>query len=143
MTTTEQIVKAAEELGKLIAKHPATEKYESTVKKLRDDVEAQRTLNDYYRHLATIAEKENRQEPIEVDDKRKVDELHDKVVSHPVLRNLQMVQMDYLDLIRRVDEAMSANTFQMPGPAGGGPGVSGTSGGAPLTQPMGESSVMP
>ena len=123
-------MKAAQDLGKLIADHPATEKYEAMVKKLKDDVEAQRVLNDYQRHLATIAEKESQRQPIEVDDKKKVQTLHDQVVSHPLLRDLQIVQMDYLDLIRRVDEAMTAHTFNAPG------GPSGMAPGSPLLEPQ-------
>ena len=55
---------------------------------------------------AVIAEKEARQQPIEVEDKRKLEQLHQKVIEHPLLRDLQVVQMDYLDLMRKVDEAL-------------------------------------
>ena len=40
MATTDEILKAAQDLGKLIAKHAATKQFDDMVKQLRDDVEA-------------------------------------------------------------------------------------------------------
>ncbi len=117
MATTEEILKAAQDLGKLIATHPATEKFDAMVKKLSDDVEAQRVLNDYHRQAALIADKESQQQPIEVDDKKKLEQLHQQVIQHTLLGDLQVVQMDYLDLMRRVDEAMASQTFGASGRA--------------------------
>jgi hypothetical protein len=42
-----------------------------------------------------------------VEDKRQLERLQKAVVMNPTLRELQMVQMDYVDLMRRVDEAMA------------------------------------
>ena len=107
MATTQEIISAAEALGKLIARHDATVKFEAAVKKLRDDAEAQRALNDFNRHMAALSEKESKGEPIEVEDKRKLERLQEAVIGNEVLRTFQMVQMDYLDLMRKVDEAIS------------------------------------
>ena len=107
MTTTDEVLTAARELGKLVAGHDAAKKFEQMISGLRDDNDAQRLLNDYNRHLNTIAEKESAGKPIEVEDKKKLEDLQAKVIQHPVLRNLQIVQMDYLDLMRRVDEEIS------------------------------------
>ncbi len=107
MATTEEILEAARQLGKLLASHPAAIRFEETVRKLQNDVDAQRVLNDYNRHLETLAQKQAAGQPIEVEDKRRLDALQQKVIEHPLLQELQVVQMDYLDLMRRVDEAMS------------------------------------
>ncbi len=109
MATTEEILNAARELGKLLATHEAATRFEATVRKLQGDIDAQRILNDYNRHLESLAEKESAGRPIEVEDKRKLDALQKQVMSNPLLQELQVAQMDYLDLMRRVDEAMSPN----------------------------------
>lgn len=106
MATTEEILNAARALGKLITQHPATQKFQAAVKKLDSDVEAQRTLNDYSRHLSALAQKEAQGQPIEVEDKHRLDNLQSRVIRNPLLRDLQITQMDYLDLMRQVDEAM-------------------------------------
>jgi len=126
MATTQEILDAATELGKKIAGHESARKLEDSLKKLQDDVESQRLLNDYQRHLQSLAQKQQRQQPIEVEEKRKLEELQGKVIRDTVLRDLQMAQMDYLDLMRRVDDAMTGNiedggTAQGQGPAAASP----------------------
>ncbi len=109
MATTQEILDSATELGKKIASHDSARKLEDAMSRLRDDVEAQRLLTDYQRHLQTLGEKESRQQPIEVEDKRKLEDLQGKVIRNTILRDLQMAQMDHLDLMRRVDEAMTGD----------------------------------
>ena len=108
MTSTEQIVKAATELGKLITEHDAAKKFDEMAKKVRDDTEAQRLLADYSRHMQAIQEKQAAGKPIEVEDKRKLEKFQQDMAAHSLLRDLQIIQMDYLDLMRRVEDAMQA-----------------------------------
>jgi len=118
MATTQEIIDAAVQLGKLIATHQAAIGFDDTVKQFKDDVEAQRLMTDYQRHLAKISEKESKGEPIEVEDKRQIEKFQGEVIRHPVLRDLQIKQMDYLDLMRRVDEAIASRSA--PGGAAAG-----------------------
>lgn len=122
MATTQEILKAANALGQLIASHDSMKKYEDAVRKLQGDVEAQRVLNDYNRHLQKLAEKEQTGKPIEVAEKQQLEKLQGAVVRNAVLRQFQMAQMDYLDLMRMVDEAMSGMPEAPEGiaPAGAG-----------------------
>jgi cell fate (sporulation/competence/biofilm development) regulator YlbF (YheA/YmcA/DUF963 family) len=107
MASTEEILKTARQLGEMIGEHPAAKKYETVLKKLQDDTAAQRALTDYNRHAQSLARKEHEGKPIEVEDKRKLDALQKAVMTNDVLGELQMAQMDYLDLMRKVDDAMS------------------------------------
>ena len=109
MSTTDQVIKAATELGKLIAEHSDAKKFDATTNLVHEDTEAQRILNDYNRHLMTIHEKETQGKPIEVEDKRKLESCQQQVIQSSTLRNLQVAQMDYLDLMRRVEEAMQGS----------------------------------
>lgn len=117
MATTQEILASARELGKLIATHPAAVKFEDIVQKLQADVEAQRLMTDLNRHIEALGEKEAQGKPIEVADKRKLEDLQNKMIRHPLLSQFQMVQMDYLDLMRQVDEAL---TGESPAAAPGG-----------------------
>ncbi|MEE9211368.1 MAG: YlbF family regulator [Phycisphaeraceae bacterium] len=121
MATTQDIQNAARELGKLIATHEAAVKFEATLKKLDADIEAQRVLNDYNRHLTMIAQKEQNSAPIEVEDKRKLEQLHNQVVQNPLLREFQVAQMDYVDLMRGVEEAMAGRPAAAPNVAATSP----------------------
>lgn len=129
MPSTDQILQKARELGELIGQHDAAKKLEDVLKRLEQDTDAQRLLNDYNRHLQTLSEKQQQGQPIEVEDKQKLEQLQKQVVTNKVLRDFQSAQMDYVDLMRRVDEAM---TGQTPGSAGGAGAEAAAS---PLTNP--------
>jgi cell fate (sporulation/competence/biofilm development) regulator YlbF (YheA/YmcA/DUF963 family) len=108
MSDTAAILDAADRLGRLIADHPATQKFDGILKKLKDDTDAQRLLTDLNRHRETLAEKQQAGQPIEVEDKRKMESLQQSVATHELLRDLQMAEMDYVDLMRKVDEKLRA-----------------------------------
>ncbi|MCX5662655.1 MAG: YlbF family regulator [Planctomycetota bacterium] len=119
MPTTQDILDAAQKLGKLIASHDSAGKLEAAARKLQGDVEAQRILTDYNRHLEKVSEKEATGKPIEVADKQQLEKLQGAVVRNPILRDFQVAQMDYLDLMRRVDEAMAGGEPAAAAPAPG------------------------
>ncbi len=116
MATTQQIMDAANDLGKLIAEHASTKKLADISKQLREDTDAQRIVTDYSRQLEAVQKKQEEQKPIEVEDKRKLEQLQQAMIGNTLLRDMQMVQMDYLDLMRRVDEAIQgAGDQPLPG----------------------------
>lgn len=106
MANTEEILKAATDLGRMIAQNSAAKKFEDAARKLQEDTDAQRVLNDFNRHMQALQEKETKRQPIEVADKRKLEDLQGKVIQNKLVRDLQVAQMDFVDLMRRVDEAM-------------------------------------
>ena len=108
MANTDAILETATRLGEMIAEHSTVRRYTEVIEKLRKDTDAQRMLNDYHRHAQSIAEKEAANKPIEVDDKRKLERLQRELATHALLRDLQLRQMDYMDLMRRVDETIEA-----------------------------------
>ena len=106
MATTQEIIQAAQALGKLIESHETAERFRSATEKLNQDAEARRLLNDFNRQVRTISEKEAAGKPVEVQDKRNLEQLQKQVVNHPLLRDFQTAQMDYVDLMRQVDSAI-------------------------------------
>ncbi len=106
MATDDQITQAAIKLGGMLSEHPKVSRLEGAIKKLKGDTEAQRALNDFNRRLSEIAEKEMAGQPIEVSEKRQLQDLQNAVVHNLVLREFQLAQMDYVDLVRRLDDAM-------------------------------------
>ncbi|MCC7406895.1 MAG: YlbF family regulator [Phycisphaeraceae bacterium] len=107
MASTQEIITAAADLGKLIATHDAAKRFEDVLKKLSQDVDAQRLLNDLNRHATKISQKEMQGQPIEVHEKHELEKLRQSVARSAVLRDFQVAQMDYVDLMRQVDEAMA------------------------------------
>ena len=101
--TTEAVLEAAAQLGKLLAAHPAFAAFNDVMTRLEKDTDAQRLVTDLRRHQQATAEKERAGQPIEVADKHKLRDLQAAAAGNDLLREMQQVEMDYVDLMRQVD----------------------------------------
>jgi len=117
MASTQEIITAATDLGKLISTHDAAKCFEGVLKKLSQDVDAQRLLNDLNRLTTKISQKEMQAQPIEVHEKHELEKLRQSVSRNTVLREFQVAQMDYVDLMRQVDQAMAGRTGEAAAPS--------------------------
>jgi len=100
MADTSKIEQAAKDLGQMIADHEVGKEYQAATKAFNDDVEAQRLINDFTRTLQELGQKQAQQQPIEVADKKKLEDIQTKVAMNLQVRRMQTAQMNYLDLIR-------------------------------------------
>jgi len=142
MATTQEIIEKARDLGKLIQTHAAAQRFQDSVAALQADQDAQRDLNDFNRKVQTLAERQAQGQPVTEADRTELEKLQKQVIMNPVLSAFQMAQMDYVDLMRQVDEALSGGQPQpQPGPAaqgGAAPGMAGPGvgpGGSPGVNP--------
>ncbi|MEX0886287.1 MAG: YlbF family regulator [Phycisphaeraceae bacterium] len=110
MPSTDQIIDQARDLGRQLADHEAVKRLADTLKRLEKDTTAQQALASYQQHLQALGAKEAAGQPIEVAEKRQLESLQQQVVTNIVLRDFQIAQMDYVDLMRRIDEAMVGQT---------------------------------
>ncbi len=101
--TTQAVLDAAAQLGQLLAAHPAYAAFSDVMARLEKDTDAQRVLTDLRRHQQATAEKERAGQPIEVSDKHKLRDLQAAAAGNALLREMQTVEMDYVDLMRQVD----------------------------------------
>ncbi|MEM6457907.1 MAG: YlbF family regulator [Planctomycetota bacterium] len=103
MSTDDTVIAAAEALGRELASHPVVQKLEGLVKELEADTEAKRLMADLRRQEESLLKKEASGQPIEVADKHRRQELQQSVAMNPLLGRLQAAQMDYVDLMRKID----------------------------------------
>ncbi|MEO0474475.1 MAG: YlbF family regulator [Planctomycetota bacterium] len=106
MATDQDILDLATKLGALIAEHDALKNLESASKAFEADVTSQRAMTDYQRYAQSLQDKAQQGQPIEVADKQKLESLQQAVITNPLLANMQRAEMDYLDLLRKVDSAI-------------------------------------
>lgn len=118
MASTEDVLEQAEKLGELIAEHDVSKSMESAIKALQTDTASQRALTDLNRHAASLEEKAAQGKPIEVADKQKFEQLQQAVAMSPLLANFQRAQMDYADLLKQVDDAITGRPAGEPAGAG-------------------------
>ena len=102
----DQIIDLAEKLGQAIADSPQA----AALREARDAMNAEpglrQTLTDFQAQSEKIAQLNAGQGPVEVDDKHRLQELHDKLMGSDAFKKLTAAQVEYVDLMRRVSQAM-------------------------------------
>lgn len=106
MASEQDILEQATKLGELIAEHDAVKKMASATKAFEADVASQRAMADYQRFAQALQQKAQSGGAIEVEDKASLEKLQQAVITNPLLANMQRAEMDYLDLLRKVDGAI-------------------------------------
>lgn len=129
MANEQEIIELASKLGELIGEHTATKAMASAAKAFEADISSQRAMTDYQRFAQSLQQKAQQGGAIEVEDKQKLEQLQQAVITNPLLANMQRAEMDYLDLLRKVDGAIVA--------AGGGPAQAMPDAGQPQPGPLG------
>ena len=61
---------------------------------------------------------EETRKPVEVNDKHRLAELHDKLVSEETFKKYTAAQVDYVDLMRRVNDALRRQLSDVESEAG-------------------------
>ena len=126
MASESEIIEQATKLGEMLAGHDALKQLETATKAFEADTASQRAFTDYQRFAQTLQQKAQQGSPIEVEDKRKLDSLQQAVITNPLLANMQRAEMNYVDLLRKVDSAIvgaggGVAASAPPDPAASGP----------------------
>jgi len=109
------IIEQAEKLGKAIAQSPAAAKLRAARKEVNGDAELSRLLKDYQAQSEKIARLEQDNQPVEVEEKRKLKALEEKLLASQQFKNLTAAQMDYVDLMRKVNSALRQQLNEVEG----------------------------
>lgn len=123
---TQQILTEADKLGKLVAQHPAVEKYRQAQKSLAEDPDAGRLLNDFNRQLMTLARQEESGMPVTDAQRRQLEGLQAQLASHLKVKALNVSQMEFVDLMRKVSDSIRRNLNEGGAPAEHGGPAAGT-----------------
>lgn len=99
-----EILELAARLGKRVAGDPRVSAMTAAHKALADSPEDRQILADYEKQQRKIAELEAAGAPIEPEDKRRVADLHGRVVSSLTLKDLVKAEADYAELMSIVTQ---------------------------------------
>ena len=102
----EDIIAMAERLGKAISASPQAAALRQAQAAMRADETASKLLKDYQAQTEKIAQLEAEQKPVEVDDKHKLEDLHKKLVATDTFKKFTAAQVEYVDVMRRVNDAI-------------------------------------
>ena len=122
---TDQIMQEAEKLGQLVAQHPAVARYKQAQKAVADDPEAGRLLADFDRQLETLGRQEQSGMPVTDAQRMQLEALQSRIISHIKIKALNMAQVEFVDLLRKVTQTIQRPLADAPqgGPGGGAPGA--------------------
>ena len=105
----DEIVELAQKLGKAIAASAASAKLRAARKALDAEPDLTRTFEEYRKQSEKVALLEAENKPVEVDDKHRLQDLHDKLISSETFKRYTAAQVDYVDMMRKVNEALQDN----------------------------------
>ena len=117
---TNQILAEADKLGQLVAQHPAVEKYKAAQKAVADDTDANRTMAEFERQLETLARQEATGMPITDAQRGQLEAIQSRIVSNIKVKNLNMAQVEFVDLLRKVNQAVQGKVVDTGGTGAGG-----------------------
>ena len=114
---TQQIMSEADKLGSLVAQHPAVEKYKQAQKAVTEDPDASRTMAEFERQMETLVRQESSGMPVTDAQRQALESLQSRIVSNIKVKALNMAQVEFIDLLRKVNQAIQAKVVDL-APAG-------------------------
>ena len=110
----DEIIDLATKLGKMMAADARAAAMTAARKGLEDSPTDRQLLSEYESQQQKMARLEGEGKPIEPEDKRKLADLHGKVVGSEVIKMLVKAQTGYVELMsavsRRIEEQAMAPT---------------------------------
>jgi cell fate (sporulation/competence/biofilm development) regulator YlbF (YheA/YmcA/DUF963 family) len=100
----EEIIKLASKLGSAIANNERYKAFRETEDQLKKDKEAKELSEALEKQTKKIQELEKSQKPVEVEDKKKLQQLKEKLASNKSIQKFLKEQTDYVELMTKVNE---------------------------------------
>jgi cell fate (sporulation/competence/biofilm development) regulator YlbF (YheA/YmcA/DUF963 family) len=129
---TQQIMDEAAKLGDLVAQHPAVSRYKDARKAVEQDPDANRLLADFDRQIEALARQQQAGMPVTDAQQQQLESLQSRIVSHLKIKALNLAQVEFIDLLRRITQTIQRQlnlqeTPTQPQSQSGGPRISGLS----------------
>ncbi|HEX8523683.1 MAG TPA: YlbF family regulator [Tepidisphaeraceae bacterium] len=127
---TQQILDEAGKLADLVAQHPAVENYKKAQKAVTEDPDAGRAMTDFERTLETLARQESQGMPVTDAQRTQLENLQSRIVSNIKVKALNMAQVEFMDLLRKVNQTVLSKIGDVAGAGGAGGGGAGAGAGS-------------
>ena len=109
------IVELAQRLGKAINESPQAAALRAARAALSAEAEVTQLLKEYQDQADRIAQQEQDQKPVEVDDKHKLQALQDKLFGAETFKKFTAAQVEYVDMMRQVNAALREQLMETEG----------------------------
>jgi len=106
MADTTEIMDLANKLGDLVAIHPAVQKYKDAQKSVAAAPEAGRMLADFEKELMNLSRQEQAGMAVSEPQQQKLQQLQARIVSNLRIKALNIAEVDFYDMLRKVNQAV-------------------------------------
>ncbi len=103
----EELIKKANELGLMIKGTEIASRFEELSKKLDNDLKAKNLLEEYINVMQSFQEKESKGSAIEVDEKKKIQELSEEVAKNQLIKEYIATQTYFYNMMVQIQNAIS------------------------------------
>jgi len=127
---TQQIMDEATKLGELVAQHPAIARYKDARRAVEQDTDANQLMAEFDRQIEGLSRQQAAGMPVTDAQQQALEILQNKIVSHLKIKALNLAQVEFVDLLRRITQTIQRPlNLQEGAAAGGGGGAPGGAGG--------------
>jgi len=102
---TQQLLDAAEKLGKLVTEHPILGRYTDASRLLSADSEATRLLADMDREIQAVSQQEQQGVPPTPAQKQRLQSLQATLAGNLKVKNFTLAQYELTDLLRSISQS--------------------------------------
>ena len=104
----DHLIELAKRLGKQMAAHENSQLLKQAQQNVDSDDQAKELVESYQKQAQKITDLEQQQKPIEIDDKHKLRDIQQEIATHPGLAELTRRQVDFLDMMRKIRQAIDS-----------------------------------
>jgi cell fate (sporulation/competence/biofilm development) regulator YlbF (YheA/YmcA/DUF963 family) len=128
---TQQLMDEATKLGDLVAQHPAVARYKDARRSVEQDSDAHHLMAEFDRQIEGLSRQQAAGMPVTDAQQQSLESLQNKIVSHIKIKALNMAQVEFVDLLRKITQTIQKPLNLQEGAAtpggggGGGPRLSG------------------
>lgn len=112
----EEILQQARRLGKAIHDSPQARALREAQKAFDADPDAGKLFEEAREQMDKVRRLEEANAPIEVADKHRMEDLQNRLAASETFKRYSSAQVNYLDLMRKVDQAMREQLGPAEGP---------------------------
>lgn len=104
----EDILELASKLSEAIANNNRYKMFKEAEKQLKKDIVAKEISEKLEKQSKKIYELEKNLKPIEVEDKKRLQQFKEEAASNPSIQKFLKAQVNYVELMKRVNECIRA-----------------------------------
>lgn len=128
---TQQIMDEASKLGDLVNQHPAVARYKDARKAVEQDADANRLMAEFDRQIESLARQQQSGLPVTDAQQQALEALQSRIVSHLKIKALNLAQVEFIDLLRRITQTIQGRLNLQEGAGAAGAAPAGGAGAGP------------